>query len=295
MLSFLSCFSPATNGYKLSDKDYMLEYRPAYKGSRFGRLFERGGAMQAMPKELKHVAYDYMGDVYNYDLRSCHLAVIAMLCREEGQPLLVLEEYIHNKDAKNQYAERAKMDVRLWKACIIGLFYGAVLSKSKQCSLYRNIWEVYEEAGLPYDEQDVSRTYENFVNVATPLIQARKQWMKVLQEQIVPRLRYKKDFVRNQVGCTLLIPEKWGPEELRELSSFVCIGYESAFIHNLMTLNEEYGWKNRSIEHDGLVTQGAIPEEAVAKARNLSAFYEAYLEEECYDCSGIWLGHLEIS
>jgi hypothetical protein len=268
-----------------TNKHYMLEYRPAYKGSRFGRLFEIGGAMQAMPKELKHVAYDYMGDVYNYDLRSCHLAIIAQLCREEGEPLTVLEEYIHNKDAKNHYANLANMDVRLWKACIIGLFYGAVLSKSKQCSLYRQIWEAYEETGLPYDEADVSRTYDNFFNVALPLIQAREKWLKVLKDKIVPRLTHKKDFVMNQVGCTMLIPDQWGPEELRLLSSFVCIGYESAFIHNLMTLHEEYGWINRSIEHDGLVTQGQIPEEAVAKARNLSAFYEAYMEEEWYDGS----------
>src|SRR5262245_26474521 len=108
-----------------TNKDYMLEYRPAYKGSRLGRMFEIGGAMQAMPKELKHVAYYYMGDVYNYDIRSCYLAIIAQLCREEGQSLLVLEEYIHNKDAKHHYAQRANMDVKLWKACIIGLFYGA--------------------------------------------------------------------------------------------------------------------------------------------------------------------------
>jgi hypothetical protein len=89
----------------------------------------------------------------------------------------------------------------------------------------------------------------------------------------------------------MLIPDQWGSSELRALSSFVCIGYESAFIHDLMTLNEEYGWTNRSIEHDGLVTSGKIPEEAMAKAWNLSAFHEAYMEEEYYDGTGPWLGY----
>jgi hypothetical protein len=276
-----------------TNKDYMLEYRPAYKGSKFGRLFEIGGGMQGMPKALKAIAYDYMGDVYNYDVRSCHLAIIAQLCREEGQPLLALEEYIQTKDAKKDYARRAQMDVALWKACIIGVFYGAVLSKSKQCSLYRQIWEAYEDAGVPYEEEDIARCYDNFFNVGLPLIQAREQWLKILKEKIVPRLKYKKDFIQNQVGCIMLIPDRWGAEELRQLSSFVCLGYESAFIHHLMTLHEQYGWVNRSIEHDGLVTQGAIPEEAVAKARNLSAFYEAYLEEECYDGLGQWIDYLK--
>src|SRR5262249_993909 len=159
----------------------------------------------------------------------------------------------------------------------------AVMSKSKQCSLYRQIWEAFEESGTDYTEEDVARTYDNLVTVGFQFIVAREQWLRMLQDKILPRLTAKKDFVRNQVGCTMLIPDQWGPSELRELSSFVCTGYEAAFVHNLMTLNEEYGWVNRSIEHDGLVTSGAIPEEAVAKARNLSAFYEAYLEEEYID------------
>ena len=86
----------------------------------------------------------------------------------------------------------------------------------------------------------------------------------------------------NQVGCTKMIPDAWTVAELRAMSSFVCIGYEAAFIDHLMTLHEAYGWENRSIEHDGLMTQGRIPEEAIAKARNLSAFYTASLEEEFF-------------
>jgi len=78
------------------------------------------------------------------------------------------------------------------------------------------------------------------------------------------------------------IPDTWGTEALRDLSAFVCQGYEAAFIDHLMTLHAEYGWENRSIEHDGLITEGKIPEEAIAQARNLSAFYTAYLEEEFF-------------
>lgn len=258
----------------------LLVYVPAYKGSRFGRLFERGGGMQAMPKALKQVAYDFLSvHAYNYDVRSCHIAIIAQLCREEGHPFPVLEEYVSHKDAKQEYARKAQMDVPLWKACIISLFYGSQLGKNRHFSLYRDMWEAYEAGDAPYTEADVDRTYEHFLNVGLPFIQARQVWLEVLKDKIVPRLTDKKNFVMNQVGCTKMIPDAWTVAELRAMSSFVCIGYEAAFIDHLMTLHEAYGWENRSIEHDGLITQGRIPEEAIAKARNLSAFYTASLEE----------------
>ncbi len=261
----------------------LLVYVPAYKGSRFGRLFERGGGMQAMPKALKQVAYDFLSvHAYNYDVRSCHIAIIAQLCREEGHPLPVLEEYVSTKDAKKEYACRAQMDVRLWKACIVSLFYGAVLGKTKHCSLYRHIWEAYESGDMPYTEADVTRTYERFLRIGVPFLEARKVWLDILQHKMVPRLQSHPHVLRNQVGCTMRIPDTWGTEALRDLSAFVCQGYEAAFIDHLMTLHAEYGWENRSIEHDGLITEGKIPEEAIAQARNLSAFYTAYLEEEFF-------------
>jgi hypothetical protein len=52
--------------------DGELEYCVAYKGSKTGRLFERGGGMQNMPKRLKKIAYEYVFDAHNYDIRSCH-------------------------------------------------------------------------------------------------------------------------------------------------------------------------------------------------------------------------------
>jgi hypothetical protein len=121
-----------------------LEYVVAYKGSKTGRLFERGGGMQSMPKALKKLAYGNWDawEVYlpqNYDIRSCHLAIIAQLCREEGQPLPMLEAYVAEKDAKYDYAARAQMDVQVWKAALVSLFYGAVLGKTKKASLYRKI------------------------------------------------------------------------------------------------------------------------------------------------------------
>jgi hypothetical protein len=257
----------------------------AYKGSKTGRLFERGGGMQNMPKHLKKMAYAYVFDTHNYDIRSCHLAIIAQLCREEGHVLPMLDDYMADKQAKHDWAKNAHMPVELWKACLLSLFFGAALGKSKKASLYRDVWEFLEKHGDPYTAEDIDRHYENFIRVGVPFIEARKTWIQVLKAKLIPKMTYNKNFLVNHCGATMFIPDKWTPAEIREVASFVTQGLESAFINHLMLLSKEYGWINRSIEHDGLVTTGRISQEAIAKARHLSGFYTALLEEEKHSLS----------
>ena len=45
------------------------------------------------------------------------------------------------------------------------------------------------------------------------------------------------------------------------------------------SLGKDYGYTPRAIEHDGLLTENPIPNAAIAKARELSGFHTAILEE----------------
>jgi hypothetical protein len=114
----------------------LLKDQVAYKGSTTGRMYEYGGAIQTLPKAFKARAYD---DVFvtNYDVRSCHIAIIGQLCREEGVILPWTEEYVNNKQAKHEFAKCAKIPVDIWKACLIGLYYGAVLGNNKMTRIHR--------------------------------------------------------------------------------------------------------------------------------------------------------------
>jgi hypothetical protein len=244
--------------------------------------------MQSMPKALKKLAYGNWDawEVYlpqNYDIRSCHLAIIAQLCREEGHPLPILEAYVAEKDAKYAYAARAQMDVHVWKAALVSLFYGAVLGKTKKASLYRKIWGTFaaqaEEEGRAYTAVEVEVAYEHFLQIGVPFLQARNTWLQILQDKIVPKMTSTNHTIINPVGARMMRPETWNAETLREVSAFVCQGYEAAFINHLMILSTQYRWKNLSIEHDGLVVDGRIPPEAMEEARKLSGFYTASLEE----------------
>src|SRR5215813_599060 len=64
----------------------LLKYQVAYKGSTTGRMYEYDGGIQNLPKVFKARAYHDIW-VSNYDVRSCHIAIIAQLCREEGMVL----------------------------------------------------------------------------------------------------------------------------------------------------------------------------------------------------------------
>ena len=72
-------------------------------------------------------------------------------------------------------------------------------------------------------------------------------------------------------------------KNIKDTAAFICQGLESAFINHLMILSKDYAYTIRSLEHDGLVVDGSIPEKAVAKARELSGFHTAVLEESIFE------------
>ena len=64
----------------------------------------------------------------------------------------------------------------------------------------------------------------------------------------------------------------------KKLSAFILQGLESGFIHHLTILAENYDYRVISNEHDGVVTIGTIPSEAIQIAKQRSGFKLASLE-----------------
>lgn len=60
-------------------------------------------------------------------------------------------------------------------------------------------------------------------------------------------------------------------------------GLEAAYMHSLAIIAEDYGYEFLRNEHDGAVVIGRVPEEARKKARKMSGFYRARLEEKPYE------------
>ncbi|WP_427162627.1 hypothetical protein ACQFX9_14390 [Aliinostoc sp. HNIBRCY26] len=92
-----------------------------------------------------------------------------------------------------------------------------------------------------------------------------------------------KRYVKNPTGKTLCITDLQKESEWKlksTLAAFVLQGQEAAFIHELTLLSLQYDYQVISNEHDGLVTVGDIPDEAVQKAAEKSGLKYAKLDEK---------------
>jgi hypothetical protein len=199
-----------------------------------------------------------------------------------------LQEYVDNKQSKFLYAQHAGMDVDLWKQCLLSLFFGASTEKIIQVSSEEAITgSIYGEMVDWCQKNDTSADsdtlFAHFLTVAQPFIDVRDRWLRLIKQHILPEETYRrrgKQYLENAVGKTMVIPTKVTQQVLREVSAFLLQGLEAAFIYTLITLSDTYGYEVRSCEHDGLITCGTIPEEAVAMSRVESRFSTAILEEK---------------
>jgi hypothetical protein len=277
-------------GLTIDENTGIGTYTPAYQPSKTGRMFEIGGGCQALSRAFKKSAYDLPG-LHNYDIRSSQVTALLEIGGKYGLDTLsteTLREYVDNKQSKFLYAQHAGMDVDLWKQCLLSLFFGASTEKIIQVSAEEAITgSIYAEMVDWCQKNDTTAEpdtlFAQFLAVAQPFIDVRDTWLKTIQQQILPEETYRrkgKQYLENAVGKTTVIPKNITPQVLREVSAFLLQGLEAAFIYTLITLSDMYGYEVRSCEHDGLITWGTIPAEAVAMSRVKSGFSTAILEEK---------------
>jgi hypothetical protein len=273
------------------DKDTGIgTYVPAYQPSKTGRMFEIGGGCQALSRAFKQAAYDLPG-LHNYDIRSSQVTALLEIGGKYGldtHSTETLREYVDNKQAKFQYAAQAGMDVDLWKQCLLSLFFGAstekVIQVSSEDAITGSIYaEMVDWCQKNDTAADPDTLFAHFLTVAQPFIDVRDSWLRIIQRQILPEETYRrrgKQYLENAVGKTMTIPKKVTQQVLREVSAFLLQGLEAAFIYTLITLSDTYGYEVRSCEHDGLITWGTIPQEAVEMSMVKSGFSTAILEDK---------------
>jgi hypothetical protein len=274
-----------TGTYPQRNGEVIIGYIPCYKGSTTGRLYERGG-MQGIRRDFKRAGYSGLYNLLNLDVRSCHINIIAELCRKAGSPIPLLEDYAQAPQAKISWAQQANIPIDLWKECMIGLLYGARMGEP----LKKKIAFWYQDNVSSYTKEDIERAYENFQRVALPFLTARQTWHKILRAKIIPQHTQKHrkgqpDTLKNACGAEVPLDE-FG-RDINKIAAFICQGIESAFICHLTCLSKEHGFKVRSLEHDGMVVtnslfKGLFPivPYAVEQARELSGFDTAMLEEK---------------
>lgn len=84
------------------------------------------------------------------------------------------------------------------------------------------------------------------------------------------------EYVTNAIGMERKI-EKTSKgnitaNSLVSLSCFIITGIERAFITSIILLSKKYGFRVVADEHDGVITIGEIPDEAIEEVKKLSGF-----------------------
>jgi len=136
-------------------------------------MFEIGSGCQALSREFKKAAYD-LPNLHNYDIRSSQVTALLEIGGKYGldtQSTRTLQEYVNDKESKAQYAQRAGMEVDLWKQCLLSLFFGASTEKTSRISADETIQgSIYSEILAWCTKNDAltdpDHLFTNFLSVA---------------------------------------------------------------------------------------------------------------------------------
>lgn len=262
-------------------RDGVIRYRVPYIPTLTGRLSFIGGGAQCCTREMKAAGYSGIPNIHNYDLVSSQAVILVDLLAEAGLPTDWLEEYLVTP--RECYAALAGLSVDVWKTCLYAVFMGAELLEPSRLHLSRG--EVRRVLLKAVGEEGLLAAYSRFYEVVKPFYEkSLKPWHRHLcgrwLKENVRVGRGGKKYVRNAVGMTLCVSEYRSSELPRKLAAFLLQGKEAYFIHTLTVLSHKYGFIVVANEHDGLVTLGEIPEEAVEEARKRTGMGYARLQEK---------------
>lgn len=262
---------------------YKTEYRPQMSG----RISHEGGALQSASKGLKHFAYSGINNLYNFDLSSSQISGLIQQFNIAGIDASWLIDYKNNSEAKYEYAKEVGVSVSCWKNMLCALIMGARLIKFNK----KNIEKLNKKEGaiLDYlskeyeDLNELAEAFQRFSKAVKPLNDSLVKWHNYLIDVYVPlsKVKYGKyEYITNATGIKLNITELFKNKSWKikaVLAAYILQGQEASFIHNLTLLGHKYDYKVIANEHDGVVSIGFIPDEAVKEASNLSGLENAKL------------------
>lgn len=301
------CFKAILNQSPVRISEDIWCYSPAYRVQMSGRVSHILGGLQSASRRMKAAAYMGIQDLKNYDLKASQVSGLIQQFKLADLDTSWLEDYKENPNAKKDYAAQVGISVDCWKKCLCAVMFAAHTSTANNRTKNKlKDLEVTEE-GQPkkklnavmdslFEEAngDIDLTVEyitKFYEAISPLKVELDKWHNWLLKTWVIKMGYiandGKRYLKNPTGKTLCITDLekdyplWKVKAM--LSAFVLQGQESCFIHNLTLTSIEYKFQVISNEHDGLVTLGVIPTEAINKAAALSGLQGAILEEKALE------------
>jgi hypothetical protein len=207
--------------------------------------------------------------------------------RHESAPGLSsnwLERYVTNPTAKHAYAARAGVLVGAWKTVLYANLMGATLPKSLSGSgaVAKAIREEVTDA------QERLAVYARLRRVIDELHESLSAWHDWIDTVYAhdPKVssphRDGGRAVKNAVGQTYHwreVPAKEVWRRKAQLAAHLLQGAEASLVLNLITLGPAYGFEVLANMHDGIVTMGEVPAEAVERASEMAGITRGDLVE----------------
>ena len=274
----------------------LLEYYPSYEVQMSGRISEQGGGMQSCTRVMKEIGFSNVPGIKNYDLQSSQVWSLIQFFEMAGLDITWLKNYLVAD--KQSYADLVGITKDTWKDCTLTLIMGGSLWSKKQIESEK--FEDIDISIINYlkaeliTEATTLQAYFKFCAAVEPLKTEIDKWHTWLVDHYILNsltIAKGKEYVSNRTGITFPIWEyrevrkgkkKWKNlnELKRKLAAFYLQGAECAFIHYLTIISLEYSYRVLNIKHDGLITIGEIPQEAVDRAKDLSGLRYAILVEK---------------
>ncbi len=270
-------------------------FTPDYSVSYPGRIHT---FMQNASREMKDAAFKNVKNLRNYDLRSSQAIGLIQQFEIAGLDTKWLEDYKNNKQAKYDYAAEIGISVDTWKRCLCALLMGGYLPKNSSSTSDANSRRLKESSAdimrylMEEAQGDLTKSIEylsKFSMAVKPLkveLDKWHEWLLSTYAKKIGNYAAGKLYLTNPTGSRLCIDDLPKGKDIwqrkAKVAAFVLQGQEAAFIHQLTILSLQYDYKVLQNEHDGLITVGAVPQEAVDKAAVAAGMKYAVLDEKSF-------------
>ena len=257
-------------------------YIPSYASQSSGRIGELGGGVQSCSRAMKQAAFEGIDNLFNYDLRSSQGYVLLQELHLAGIDDTWLGAHL-GPGLFEERADQLDLPKKLYKR----LFFSTIMGASHIWLEGEHVGAIQEGLLEHYGTVKPARAkFGQVVNQLRPLKEAVGKWAEwLINDPVCPHRKQsqRREYLENASGQKYIIDRKRREQELkREGAAHMLQGQEAAYIHHLTVLSKKHSFVPVSNQHDGLITLGAVPEEAMATAAKLSGLAFAFLERKAF-------------
>ncbi len=255
-------------------------YTPSYSPQSSGRIGELGGGTQSCSKAMKEAAFSGIENLFNYDLRSSQGYVLLQDLRLAGIDDKWVAAHL-GPGAFEEHAGALGLSKGAYKKC----FFATIMGVSHRWLDGEYIGAVQDKMLEVCETPELARVkFKQVVKQLAPLKKVVRRWCDwLLSDSACPHRRksQRREYLENASGQKLVLDGSVNASELKRMTAAHMLqGQEAAFIHHLTILSKDFSFAPVSNQHDGLVTLGIVPPQAIAEAGKRSGFKYPFLEQK---------------